>query len=132
MMRSLTLIVGLSVLGLAACQPQPGVESNSNVTVSNSVAVADCGVASNTLADEKTLFAAETAYNVAANAYVNFDASGKLPADIKATVRPKLMSAYGYLKLARSAYNAANGCQLKQYTDLVSQLAGQARSLMPQ
>jgi hypothetical protein len=132
-MRQLILICS-AALALTACQPQPTVNSNADTgaITNNEVAnVTNCGIAANTLADEKTLFAAETAYNVAANAYVNFDSQGKLPASLKAAVRPKLISAYGYLKLARGAYNASNGCQLNQYVELVKSLAGQARSLMP-
>lgn len=134
-MRSFILIAG-AALALAACQPQPSdVQTNSNVAVSNTSIAAqsshDCGLASNTTADEKALFVAETAYNIPAHAYVTLDGTGKLPANIKVIVKPKLIQLYSYLKLARSAYNAGDGCSLKTYSDLAKALGDQVNGILP-
>lgn len=128
-MRSLILIA-VAAIGLSACQPTAN-EPNTNSNVAIATTGSGCGIASNTLADEKVLFAAETAYNIPANAYVTFDATGKLPSDIKAKIRPLLIQAYNGLKLARAAYNAGDTCSLNSYANLVKTLGNQAQSLLP-
>ena len=134
-MRKL-ILVAIAALGLAACSPQAS-DPNYNVNntgaiVENTVATGDdCGIASNTLADEKVLFIAETAYNVPAHAYVTFDAKGQISPELKAKVRPLLISSYTYLKLARTAYNAGDGCSLKNYVDLAKAAGDQAKELLP-
>lgn len=126
-MRSLILIAVAS-LGLAACQPQTTEPvTNSNVAVT--APAGDCGLASNTIYDEKALFAAETAYNIPANAYVNL--GDRLPADRKAQAKAALIQAYDYLKLARVAYGAGDGCTLKQYSDLAQAFGNRAKGFMP-
>jgi hypothetical protein len=125
------LILGICALGLIACQPNVGtndVATNSNTVVTN-VEATNCGITHNTLSDEKALFVAETAYNVPADAYVRL--SNTLPANVKATVRPKLIQLYNYLKLARTAYNAGDGCSLKRYSELADALGKQVSSLLP-
>ena len=129
-MRKLILILG-AALAVAACQPTDSVSTgNTNVAVANTTD-AGCGVTSNTLVDEKLLFTAETAYNIPADAYVRAEATGKLPADIKATVRPLLIQAYEALKLARTAYKAGDGCSLKRYADLAVLLGSKAQLALP-
>jgi len=124
-MRSLIIIVCMT-FGLAACQPQSTVNSNADAgaVITNTVS-GDCGIASNTLADEKALFAAETAYNVPADAYVKL--GSQLSADKRAAARAALMKAYEYLKLARKAYAAADGCSLKEYSDLAQAFGNEAK-----
>lgn len=90
-----------------------------------------CGLAAGTLVDERALYAAETAYNVPANAYVTFDAAGKLSPELKGKVRPVLIKAYAALKLARSAYAAGDVCGLKGYADTVTSFATNAKALLP-
>jgi hypothetical protein len=132
-MRALII---LAALGLAACQPQAS-DPNYNVNTStpvNDTAVApadDCGLASDTLVDEKALIAAETAYNLPAHAYVTFDATGNITPELKAKVRPLLIKSYDALKLARVAYNAGDGCSLKRYSDLAQAFGSQAKALLP-
>jgi hypothetical protein len=132
-MKKVVLMLALA-MGLAACQPNPPVENNvvDVVSVNNTAAVepTDCGLTSNTLLDEKALFAAETAYNIPADAYVRAMA---VPATLQArtAARPYLLKAYDYLKLARTAYTAGDGCSLKQYSDLAKQFGDQAKALLP-
>jgi hypothetical protein len=130
-MRKLILIACAAFM--AACTPSTSTdEPNTNSNVSTNVTQpGNCGIASNTLADEKALFAAETAYNVPAHAYVTADATGKLPASVKAQVRPLLIQAYDGLKLARAAYAAADGCSLNSYSNLVVSLGDRAKALLP-
>lgn len=128
-MRSITLIA-IAALGLAACQPQAS-DPNYNVNAATpaSTETSDCGIASNTLADEKVLFAAETAYNIPADAYVRAMA---VPETLNArnAARPYLLKAYDYLKLARTAYKAGDGCSLQQYSDLAKQFGDQAKTIL--
>ena len=126
-MRSLILIAA-AALAVAACKPQAADE---NYNVNSSVTAPTCGIATNTLADEKTLFSAETAYNVAADAYVRLDATGKIPANIKAAVRPKMIDAYAALKVARQAYNLGQTCNLLTAVATVKQLSSDAKALLP-
>ena len=130
-MRKLILICG-AALAITACQPNPAVNNNSDVIVNNNVeapVTSDCGVASNTLADEKALFVAETAYNVAADAYVKL--ASTLPTDKRASARKLLIQAYDALKLARAAYKAGDGCSLNSYVELVKTLGAQAQAILP-
>lgn len=125
------ILIAVASLGLAACQPtatEPVPNSSTPVAVE---AGADCGIASDTVLDEKALFGAESAYNVAAHAYVTLDGAGKLDAETKARVKPLMVSAYENLKLARGAYTAADGCDLKRYVDLVKTATDRARAFMP-
>lgn len=65
-------------------------------------------IGAGTKIDEQAMFAAEAAYNVPAQAYVVADANDKLTPAVKATVKPILVDAYGYLFIARCAYNFVN------------------------
>jgi hypothetical protein len=122
------ILIAMASLGLAACQPVPGATPTPNPTPNE---VSDCGIASNTVIDEKVMIGAESAYNIAAHTYLTLDGAEKLDAEAKAKVRPMLVSAYDNLKLARTAYNAGDGCSLKNYTDLVEVFTSRARSLFP-
>ncbi len=125
-MRNYILIA--AVLGLAACQPQT-TEPNTNSNIAVNSAATDCGLASDTVLDEKALFAAETAYNIPANAYVSL--GDRLTADRKAQAKAALISAYDYLKLARAAYAAGDGCKLKQFSDLAQAFGNRAKASIP-
>lgn len=128
------ILIAAAALGLTACQPTAPVTSNGD-TVTNQAsaqpAANDCGLTKGTLLDEKALFAAETAYNVPAHAYVTFDGTGKLPANVKAVAKPLLVQAYDALKLARTAYAAGDGCSLKRYSDLAVALGNKAKGILP-
>lgn len=92
---------------------------------------ASCGLAAGTLVDEKTLYGAETAYNVAAHAYVTADGTGKLPADLKARVKPMLVESYRVLGLARSAYRLGDVCDLNSYAASAKDIAERAKAFLP-
>lgn len=130
-MRSFVLIA-VAALGLVACKPQAA-DQNYNINAATPVAelAHDCGIAANTLADEKALFAAETAYNIAADAYVRASGTGQLPAAVKAVVQPKMVQAYAALKLARQAYTLGQTCNLLKAVELTKSLATQAKTLLP-
>lgn len=124
------ILIAVAAIGLAACTPDDNthIETNSNGAVA---ADTDCGLASDTTLDEKALFSAESAYNVAAHSYVTLDAQGKLSAEVKAQARPALIAAFDGLKLARQAYQAADGCSLQRYVDVVQTAAHRAKGIMP-
>lgn len=132
-MKKFVLLCGMAI-GLMACQPQVSdPATNSNVTVGTNQTIettpSNCGISSGTNDDEKALLTAETAYNVPAQAYVKL--GGNLPATTRAQVRAYLIQAYDYLKLARTAYNAADNCSLARYRDLTEAVGGKAKALLP-
>lgn len=107
-------------------------------------------VGESTKIDNQAMFAAEAAYNVPAQAYVAADANDKLSPAVKATVKPVLVDAYGYLLIARCAYNfvnfgkfqplpvgkscpanATNVAAFKAATASVESLSKKASSLLP-
>lgn len=121
------IIAASLALGLAACTPTAtSPEPNSTP----SVAASDCGIATGITADEKGLIAVETAYNVAAHAYVTLDGAGKLSPTLKANTRPVLIQAYDNLKLARTAYSAGNDCDFIKYADAANSFANYAKTLL--
>lgn len=88
--------------------------------------------AEQTLIDEKAMYAAEAAYNLAAEAYITADAVGALAPDTKAKVKPIFAKAYEALKAARTAYSLSNAASFYEQTALVKQLANEAKALIPQ
>ena len=125
-------IAALACLALAACQPSEPVNNNSSSgPVATVPSPASCGLAAGTLVDERTLYGAETAYNVPAHAYVTADATGKLPADLKARVRPLLVESYRLLQLARSAYKLGDVCGLNNYAAGARNFAERAKAILP-
>jgi len=76
------------VPALAACTLEPPVSTRS------------------TTLDEKALYASEVAYNSAANIYLEAVASGALTD--KQPTKTKLIKAYGYLRMLRTAYAAGD------------------------
>lgn len=129
-MKKIILFVSLALL--AACTPATTDEgiaiSNTNVAIS--APASDCGIASNTLVDEKLLFAAETGYNIPADAYVRAIPIAATKA-ARAKAQPLLVEAYRYLKLARTAYAAGDGCSLKLYSDAAKAFGDRAKALLP-
>lgn len=113
----LAAVLGLS-LSLGACVSTEGVAPNS------------CGIAADTVKDEKAMYAAELAYNIPANAYVTLDAQGLLSTETKAKVRPHLISAYNALTVARTAHKLSNTCAFYNATALVKQSSDAAKALL--
>lgn len=111
------------LLSLSACATMP-----SAPVPATSIS---CGLSSNTVLDEKALFVAETAYNVPAQAYVTLNNAHKLPAGLKASSKSALMSAYSYVKLARTAYAAGDACGFSEALRLANQFSEQAKALLP-
>lgn len=132
------LLVSACVTANAPREPSPGSTTAAFPPVSPVNPAAkpaereqDCGLASGMVMDEKALYAVETAYNVPANAYVTFDAAGKIPPDLKAQVRPLLLKAYDALKVARGAYAVGNSCDFFTAVANVKYFANAAKALMP-
>lgn len=138
------LIAALACLSLAACNP-PNAEVNNATNGGGGVPSEGrpvqhlaatggperCGLAAGTLVDERTLYSAETAYNVPAHAYVTADANGRLSPELKARVRPLLVNAYEHLKLARAAYRLGDVCNLANAVAGVRNFATQASAVIP-
>lgn len=83
-----------------------------------------------TLADERALYGAESAYSVAANLYLETEGAGLLSTATKAQAKSGLASAYAALLLARKAYAVGDAASLgKQIAASVS-LANSARDLV--
>jgi hypothetical protein len=81
--------------------------------------------------DEKALYGAEAAYNVAAHAYVTADGTGKLTPELKAQAKPLLLQAHSALMTARSAYKLGATCDLFEAISGVKSLADQAKAILP-
>lgn len=117
---------------VAVEQPGPVAEAPLGVVAGDPKDATRCGLAAGTLADERALFTAETAYNVPAHAFVTFDRAGRLPVALKASVRPLLVRSYAYLQAARSAYRLGDVCSLASAVAGARQLADSAKALLPQ
>lgn len=126
-MNKFLMLAAVMSLGLAACNPSPNLNSNSEHVAPTSGG----GATSNTLVDERSLFAAESAYNVAAHAYVTFDASGQLSPALKAQTRPMLIEAYAALQAARSAYTLGDAGTFGAKISAVMDLAARVRAILP-
>lgn len=131
-----SFFVGALALTLVSCglTPPPETANSNGAATASAVAnatAASCGLAAGTLVDERALFAAETAYNVPANAYVQLDAAGRLSGDVKARARGALVEAYRLLQLARSAYRLGDVCGLANYAGAATSFANRARDILP-
>lgn len=106
----------------------PGDDGNGGAVVSSN---AGGGLGNATGVDEQLLFAAETAYNVPAHAYVTADAAGQLSPAIKARVRPILIQAYARLQDARRLYALGNASDFSTAAREAIGLANSAKALLP-
>lgn len=131
-MKRFWIVAAIGALALAAsgCSVSTGPWVPTNPATPYAAPAKPGGVASKTLADERAMYAAEAAYNVAASAYVTADSNGVLTPAIKAKVKPYLTKAYAALKVARSAYAAGNtGDFFTAVADLET-AANQAKALL--
>lgn len=119
-MRKLILFASCLAL-LGGCTPTPG----------PGTLPPDCGITANTLADEKALYAAESVYNVAATAYLSFDETGLADPKVKARAQAALVQSYAALKVARDAYAIGRTCDFYTAVAKATNLANQAKSLLP-
>lgn len=83
------------------------------------------------LIDEKALYAAEAAYNVAATGYLNAVDSGALKDPTKALVKACLMDAYSALVLGRKAQKIGDAPSFGAQVGIARRLAEQAATLKP-
>lgn len=81
--------------------------------------------------DEKALYAAEASYNVTANAYIAASEVGLMTPELKAKIKPVMVSAYKALTMARSAYLVANAKSFYEQIAAAKQLSEDARLLIP-
>lgn len=86
--------------------------------------------AQQTLIDERALFAAEAAYNVAANAYLVADGQGVLSAPVKAQAKGFLGQAYAALRLARSAYTVGDARSYAAQVAAVLEMTSRASAMV--
>lgn len=108
-----TLAIALCLL-LSACTANQVLES---IPVVGNV----CEAADRTLIDEKVVFAAETLYNIPAQAYVTADKNGRLTPALKAQTKPILIK-MDDLRRAISAARGTVNCDFKQMQELQVQV----------
>lgn len=86
--------------------------------------------AQETVLDERALFTAEAAYNVAATAYLAAAGRDQLPAAAKAQARAVLVRSYDALKLARSAYAVGDAATFAAQISAATAFATHARAVL--
>lgn len=89
-------------------------------------------VVEDTLVDEKALYTAEAAYNIAASAYIAADTADLMKPEIKAKVKPLMVKAYAALLSARDAYLLLNASAFSEQVSLALKLSKEAAALIPQ
>jgi hypothetical protein len=115
--KSFLLALTLACTPLSAC----GIASINGPTA----------IANTTAIDEKAMYAAEASYNVIAQIYVTADVRGKLTPELKAAIKPVLVSAYNALKLARAAYEAGNAVGFLHEVNTLNSLGTTIANLIP-
>ena len=98
MKRIVTLLGALTLGACTANQVLQSAPIISNV----------CEAADGTLIDEKVLYAANALYNVPAHAYVTANRNGKLSPELKAALKPKLLTMYRLLQAVKAAKGTVN------------------------
>jgi hypothetical protein len=119
----------VAAMALSACSPNA--PSSAGTNAPPAAASSSGGLLSHTVADEKAMYAAEAAYNVAASAYISADTRGLLSASVKAAVKPKLQAAYAALKTLRDAYALGNTSNFSALYSNAVRLANDAKALLP-
>lgn len=118
-----------AALALVACSLPSGSES---ATSPPAPAVAPpTGSTAISAVAQKALYAAETAYNVPAQAYVALDARGALPADLKARAKPVLLAAYSALLAARKAAKLGDSAGVIANAKTAQAQADTAAAILP-
>lgn len=107
-------------LAFTACAP----------TTINTPAPGSTATAPANLRVGQALFAAETAYNIPAHAYLALE--GSLAPEVKARAKAALLDAYTALTAARSAAAAGDTVAALFQASEASRLAAAAKSLLPQ
>lgn len=123
--RFIMAIAAAASLAMAACSHTPGPVGPGPGQPGNPP---DSQQAS--LLDERALFSAEAAYNVAATAYVSAESRNLLPPALAAQAQPLLAKAYVALRGARVAYAASDALNFAAFAREATALATQARVLI--
>lgn len=118
MKRILTL--ACMALALAACG-----------TIRTAHDLATTPVCEGRVIDEKLWYAAEAAYNVPAQAYVEANSRALVSPALKAKVKPILQNMYEVLKTARLAYRACDAASLQAKVTALEKLRDQVMPLIP-
>lgn len=84
-----------------------------------------------TLRDEQGLWAAEAAYNVPAAAYVSAHSRGLVNDDLKAILKPRLITLYDLLKAARTAYRFGDAAGFTAKKEALEALRNEIMPLIP-
>lgn len=88
-------------------------------------------IAQSQVLDERALIAAESAYNVAGEAYLTAYRRNLLPADLQPRIRELLVDSFDAILLAREAYRLGNAATFTDQVAIASRLAGEAQRLIP-
>ena len=114
------ILIAFGVLAVGAC-----------TTIPSAINLATNPVCTGYTADEKAWYAAEAAYNVPAQAYLAANSHGLLTPALKATLKPKLQTAYLVVKAARTAYLACDAASLHDKITTLLQLKAEVLALVP-
>lgn len=112
------------------------------LAVAASLALSGCGagfmlgadpvpIVQNHVLDERALIAAETAYNIAGEAYLTAHRRNLIPVDIQPQARDLLVRSFDALLLARQAYAVGNATTFAEQVAIASRLAAEAKRLIP-
>jgi hypothetical protein len=112
-MRTLILV---SALFLGGC-----VQGGNSLHLPTNPIVEVCSASEKTLIDEKALYSAELLYNIPAHAYTSANYSNLLTPELKAILKPKLVTLYQMLKAVRSAKGSLS-CDLNAMQQLHNQI----------
>lgn len=126
MKRLLTIALG-AVLALA----MPGCALIADNIPGTAGQVIAAPVGDMTLRDEQGYWAVATAYNVPAQAYVSADKRGLIPPNLKAVLKPKLITMYDLLKAARTAYKFGDAAGFAAKRAALEKLRDEIMPLIP-
>lgn len=116
------LALNLALMMLPACAGQvasiPAVTGTAPIT-------------SQTAIDEKAWYAAEALYNVPAQAYVAAVKADKMPASVRAIVKPKLQAMNRVRVAARTAYKLGDAATFSARVAELSRLRDDVITLIP-
>lgn len=121
-MKTLAMMAAALSLPIAACSGCSTTQVLENAPVIGNI----CSATEGTLVDEKVVLSAEILYNVPAHAYVTALNKNQLTPEIKAIVKPKLVTLHALLRSVRAAKGSVN-CDF----NAMKQLSAEVRALLP-
>ena len=95
------------------------------------IATSSAPIGDRVVMDEKTAYAAEVLYNIPAQAYVSADTRGLISADLRATLRPKLIYLASLLDAVRAAYRVGDATSFAARYRELKALKEQVTPLIP-